>query len=1164
MKPLNLYATKVFAEHPISLWALDESIGYISLLPTSFQNLSNWVVSGATVVDATNTSEFSEPPPTAPFDGVYVSGLIEEVGNQGIFNMTTTNPIPESSINQDLGSFAISLYAFTYDRTVQARLGFSYVDSVTMEEKDVIRTINIPSTRKWAFISETFPLPNNYSEIKPIIEFLYTETELVYELAVNGISVGQWPEEFQTTSLGIDPQSLPEQIPLAALGVEALPYGLQGNSGYYLASENSLYAKNSGIPLVFGSSNSTVLLPNPTEEPSLILPGEGFLNQVGQYKPLTFEVWANIQSNAISPKRIFGPIASSDGIYVDKHLIKLKIGKSIGSHHVGEWGRPMLLGIRLTSTNASLMINGEEVISLEISPETVSYPEDFLDGESLDWLGFYAYEDVPIIQIECPAIYPYEVPAIVQKRRFVYGQGVDFPPSIKGLDTSTLVSIDYSVSNYAKNISYPQTNRWKDGFLENIDASREAISLPNYALPEVILSNGELQNWRDDHYDLLQQNKFFIKPGEGWEGVDGYFYFSNLRFLKERLASFYALIDVEGGDTSKQTIFRFENSSEQKYLNVYLESQTVFYSLEYVDVDGNSVEDIFYSTDGAVGTEPFVVGLDIAKASSNFGSRVASFLGNMQNVKVYIGGTKEFSQTFAGSFLKVVFSGKRNLQKTQNIFNDFGVPIDYSDGSLAIDSNKLTHVGTYTLVPSYLLERFDLDIAVDSYWEDYVPLSYFGRYEKDYFGKDFFALDFIQFNIDYVKLNRFVDNAYDTSQMPVKTYISFQYLKDGANANPNYFTNTEPMPKTGIIYPQENWLTTRYEILNDSIIKLPIGVNIKNLALVVSIEFLSDGILQDNISIRSLDLSSQTLGQSPNRIKTRFGADIIPFKKSGKYFEYKAVQPFSIYKKASPYLYLTKNSGIQLRGEYDVIGRNGLSIPINKNKNSFFRVNLFQMFLRYEQDQFPIAPVQIFEIQSETRLIKFYLVADSQTRNRGQIYAIDETSGRLTPGIVYYIDGNVVKRPILNINSWATLGIALDEAIDFSFFTGSLRFTNPILFNNVSYYQTTQLDEIQRFAYRKWTAVRSGIDNPLDWGYWAGKEVIDDEVVPIPGAGSTWQEVLFLSEAEPTLPDAAEIYKQYTGTNSYIFDSEVSLRIKDYEASAYRDVIWSTSVNTPV
>ena len=372
------------------------------------------------------------------------------------------------------------------------------------------------------------------------------------------------------------------------------------------------------------------------------------------------------------------------------------------------------------------------------------------------------------------------------------------------------------------------------------------------------------------------------------------------------------------------------------------------------------------------------------------------------------------------------------------------------------------------------------------------------------------------------------------------------------------------MSKTSVINPGSEWLTTRYEILNDSAIKPPIGEAIDSLALVISMEFKSDGLKSDNLSISSIELSSQVLGQSPNPIFTKFGTPIIPFRKSGQYFEYKNVEPYTIHKRDTPYLYLTKTSGIRSRTDYSSLGRNGLSVPVNVNQSSFFRVNLFQMFAMYMEESFPIAPKQIFEIQSADSLIQFFLVADSNTQKRGQIYAIDQTTGRLRSGIVYYIDGKVVKRPIINLDSWTAIAISFDEPLRYDSFTGAFRVTSPLLFNHVSYYQTTQLDEVQRFAYRKWSAVRSGIDNPLDWSYWSGKDQTPEGQVYEVSDGFTWQEVLFLAEAEPTVPDASNIYKTYTGTASTILDSKSSLRLGNYQSSVLKDISWTSSTTTPV
>jgi hypothetical protein len=65
----------------------------------------------------------------------------------------------------------------------------------------------------------------------------------------------------------------------------------------------------------------------------------------------------------------------------------------------------MLIHIRLISDNATVLINGEQVISLDFITSSISLPE--ITGE--DWIGFYAYANVSPVEIDCVAIYSYQV-----------------------------------------------------------------------------------------------------------------------------------------------------------------------------------------------------------------------------------------------------------------------------------------------------------------------------------------------------------------------------------------------------------------------------------------------------------------------------------------------------------------------------------------------------------------------------------------------------------------------------------------------------------------------------------------------------------------------------------------------------------------------------------
>ena len=52
--PSNLYAEKVFSEHPTGLWSLDDSADYISLYSDSKANVFTWNVDGGIVSEFTN------------------------------------------------------------------------------------------------------------------------------------------------------------------------------------------------------------------------------------------------------------------------------------------------------------------------------------------------------------------------------------------------------------------------------------------------------------------------------------------------------------------------------------------------------------------------------------------------------------------------------------------------------------------------------------------------------------------------------------------------------------------------------------------------------------------------------------------------------------------------------------------------------------------------------------------------------------------------------------------------------------------------------------------------------------------------------------------------------------------------------------------------------
>jgi len=1316
VNPLNIYATKVFAEHPLGMWALDDKADYISFLDPLDQDLSLWANTGvSSVVDATDGEVFTNIPPLIPFPEINANGIIGASDNNGFISFVSPFQLQPINLNLEQKTFSIAFYIYSFSRVVNVRLGFRYRDPTTHELlPPVTKPAAISSALAWAVISETFTLPENFEDLELVIEVLYEDENDSYEFAINGITAGQWAEEFQLKSFGANLVDVPSAIDIPTTqGIVAQPYGLPTNGGYYIADNNSLSARNLGIPLVFGSRNSTYLKPK-EDSPSLIVPAFGFLNRSGQFNSLTAEFWIKIQSKAVQPRRIFGPIKSLDGLYVDGPFLKLKIGQNIGVHYVREWDRPMIVHIRLSPTSATLLINGEQVINMDLNSANYRFAEKSLGGKDRDWLGFYAYEDVPVLQIDSVSIFPYEVSAVVAKRRWVYGQAVRVPNDIKGSDSTTSAFIDYPFSKYAKNYYFPSSSAWSSGSLENASAIDDYLAPTEQRLPTLRFSNRAEEDWIKD-LEISQNTSspiLTLRPNGEWNNTEGHMFFEDLNFLTNQTSSFYGIFESKNLSSEIETLFEITNRSNSNSLKIYTQGDvlshegsrvrkigapsgfrrysiqnfphsfsngttlsisdsavlfpdegnapetrksdfenipiytvskvlsptefeieqetgitevvivgeyqedpdlkiifesTIYYSFTTKNPSGTLSEKIFYKTPGQKLNQKFFVGLDIPRFTRARGKEIASFLGTGQNLFVYIAGTKKLTQTFGGNIHRVGFCTERNLNKIQHLFSSDGVPVDYVnvfdsfgpdvfdagseyfendldnqgnslspppsfwslilDGGDPYDFASITaeeHIASYTLIPKIYLGKFILDIAVESYWEDYVPLSYFSKNVKDNRGVFRAEATFIQLNIDYPVIKKFTNNKYETSDSIVKSYVSFQYLKAGSNSVSSTFTKIEKLDRIGVVKPGSDWMNTKYEVVNGTIIYPPKDIDIRNVSINIHIEMLVDGINTSPIKIRSLQLSSQAYGDAPSKIGTKFGSDLIPYSRSGQYFNYKEAPPLSIYKGSTPYLYNTSNSGIEIKVEYSNKNNQGVSLPINKSLSEFFKVGSMQISLKYGEDLFPKTPIKIFEIQSSSGTINFFLVAESPDGKRGQIYAINNETGRVQGTLVFFNNGIPVKRPILYPDTWTVVGISFPNFLSFSFTQGALRITSPIMFNNISFFQTSRADDEERFAYRQWFAVRSSLGSSLDWGYWAGKELVGQETVIIPGQGFVWEEVLFFSSTLREEIDASNIYNIFTGTERIVVGSDELLPIGKYQYKVYTKLRWSPTTVKPV
>ena len=1310
--PSNLYAEKIYAEHPMAFWALDDQADYITLLSDYSRDLTNWK-------EITNGSagqyilESNAPFPQSPVTKITGNSAGTEFGQVVCISQDITN---FDLLNKDLSTFSIgafinstSVYGYSFE------IGYEYDDTISGSTIQRLKTYVSSAQDRWVFISETFDTPDENTQFRIVIKINYIDqgnNPDDYEFLINGVTAGQWSEEFNASSLGVTRAFLPNSISLETTrGIEASAYGRQDKKGYYIVSKESLMAKNTGIPIVYGASNLTKLLPNsntfgitynvtsssgaysfagtrnpiitvtrgstyrfgmnadghpffiqttsgafnsnsvytngvenggasvglitwvvpenapdnlyyacsnhgtmngkinvvdPAPKPSLIIPGQGFLGADGQYKEYTLEAWLRINSDSITKKRIIGPLGSDDGIYVEGPFLILKIGSNFESYYVGEWTRPMLMHLRVSENNSSLLINGEEVISLKYLTKDLLLPTSLdSDGRNQDWLAFYAYEDISPIEIDCVALYTYQVPIILAKKRFVYGQGVEIPEGINKAYSGSSIYIDYPFANYANNYSYPNIGNWSQAIVDNLKTESNLLSTPDYKLPEIVLSGISVENISSSFYSQDEEDLSL-----SFGNLDGsHLYFDSLNFLKEKVKSFYGSFNFVSTPTTKQVLFKAESKTSTNYFEISCTGTSIRYILKY-----NNVEEILLTLSSIDVGEMFSVGIDIETISKYFGGNVSAFFGNASSLSFYIGGSSNPTETFSGKIYKVGFCTSRNHKSIVQFFNEKGIVIesdsvfieylqtpdveynstsDYFGNNPAewetiIDSglpvlagaNTLqAHTASYTLSPSTSFGSYYLDIDVQGYWEDYLPLTYFAQYVTDNKNKPYYDLDFIQFNINYPAPSVFIEEEqfgswtyaelydvygvpvqrdyssldnqlftgyldytdlrdrafrnykYDTSNSLVKSYITFQYVKNGANLSEDNFINIERPSNDSSVIPGENWRTTKYEVVDNMVIYTPKDVSNLDLAIVTHLEFNVKGILKNKVSLRTLEYCSQAFNNtSPNPVGTRFGHPLFPYKKSGFYYDYKSENPFTIYKATSPYLYLTRYSGIEVKGTMDPTVNRGLSVSVNKEKSNNFKVMAMQMAVRYDKDAFSYGSIEVFEIKSRDRHIKFYLSAIHPTGQRAKIYAIDANTGRLENGIKFYLNGKIVKEPVITVKEWAFLGISFPKVLDFQNRIGVINLNGPLLFNTISYYESSNLQDVQEDEYRKWFGVKYILPENIEWDYWLTEDFL-------------WEGTLILASTNYYGIDPSTIYKSYTGTNKIIIDSEAKLVI---------------------
>ena len=680
----NTYIEKVNSEHPLAVWMLNEEVDYLSSISETereIYNAAEWTITNGTA------SEETPLPADSPFltsavsrvSGSVPSGPSMDIEFRSIF------PVPTEAFTEELANFAMSFFLYVDNPYADSiSFGYEYYDPILAVTEEVIETRILSSfdSGSWLFFSKTYPLPPASAED---IKFLFRINVDAgggvgdYDFLINGLTVGQWSEEFNKTSLGVVPIPLPSNIALPVdptagtpTCTRALPYGASTLSGYYLSHDYRLYANNFGIPLVYGSSNVTKIYThqhNGVTYPALIFPGYGFLNERGKFNEYTAEMWVRINTDAVNPRKLFGPITGNDGLYVEGGFLTFAIGDYYGSHYVGEWFRPMLIHIRFIKDNVTVLVNGEQVINIDLIESELVLPEEFNgEGDSQDWLGFYAYTDITPIEIDSFALYSYAVPVEVAKRRWVWGQGVVAPETTNSALNATTAFNDYSFANYAVNYNYPDFASWRQAFFSNVETSSNFLQLPEYRVLDLFIEgNGTERDWFNTLQTLEEEDvdKYFtFRPNSEYDNKVSYFYSPEFGVLNDPIESFYGVFETDGSAVD-EPLFKILNQSTGDSLLCYIDGENLVYS---INIDG---------VETALGSrvitedEKFIAGINLPNLSLRPINGINKFFADQTSLNLYIGGDTE--NTFSGKIYRAGFEASYNNRKINKLYDSNGI-----------------------------------------------------------------------------------------------------------------------------------------------------------------------------------------------------------------------------------------------------------------------------------------------------------------------------------------------------------------------------------------------------------------------------------------------------------------------------------------------------------
>jgi hypothetical protein len=488
------------------------------------------------------------------------------------------------------------------------------------------------------------------------------------------------------------------------------------------------------------------------------------------------------------------------------------------------------------------------------------------------------------------------------------------------------------------------------------------------------------------------------------------------------------------------------------------------------------------------------------------------------------------------------------------IFNSSGIAIKN------FNTDLYDYIGSYTLLPKITNTSIILDVGVSGYWENSIPLSYFGKYITQSDGTLKYDLDLLQFNIDapssiFSKYNETSSNYQDS--LSTKVYITLQNIVELGNVVYTQFTNVENIGMNRVLYLGEITSSedTKYKITDGTIIYPPKDISgFTNYYITVHIEISSKGVNTENVKIKNMGFASLSFDEGQfYSINTPSTGKFYPIVKNEDQYVYKRNIPVVIDTESSPYLYLAGDSGIEVLPVIDENLTKGIAIPINQTLKNSQEVVGLQMFLMYNESNVFTERKKIGKIFSSDSSYDIILIPENDGK-RAFLNIFDSNTGAQFTTTRFFLNGKVVNNIVIEPLAWNYIGISFEKEPG--------REHYPIYLDSsiaeIEIYSGVKVDNVASFmelnpinqnldTFDEWGVVDNAISpstTPVTWNYWS--------------ASGTWLEILNQQSLEVSLLslDATEIFNTYSGLSSGIVSDSSVLSVSNDSVIIINDVAW--------